>query len=87
MGRFIINSTWEALRDIMPKNTMHHLPWYLGHVPRYSFILWLTSLGRLYTMDRLQAFHIINSVVCIIYGSHVETHNHLFFEGFFSASV
>jgi hypothetical protein len=25
MGRFTIDSTWEALRDTRPKNTMHYL--------------------------------------------------------------
>jgi len=38
-------------------------------------------------MDRLQTFQIITSSVCILCGSHVETHDHLFFACSFSAPV
>ena len=38
-GKFIIDFAWEMLRDSRPTNTLHHLLWFQGHIPRQSFIL------------------------------------------------
>nr|TKR85033.1 hypothetical protein D5086_0000251720 [Populus alba] len=79
-GKFTIHSAWELLRDRRPLNTLHLLLWFKGHIPRQSFILWLASMGRLHTMDRLQMAGIISNASCILCGLHTETHGHLFFE-------
>ena len=55
-GKFNINSAWELIRESRPSNTFHHLIWFPGHVPRHAFILWIASMERLSTMDRLQSF-------------------------------
>jgi hypothetical protein len=57
---------------------LHHLLWFKGHIPRHSFILWLASLDRLRTMDRLHGG--VPTTTCILCGIHMETHEHLFFE-------
>ena len=86
-GSFTVNSAWEILRESRPKNTMHHLLWFKGHVPRQSFILWLASLERLRTMDRLYSTGVITNTTCILCGANEESHNHLFFDCPYSSTV
>jgi len=86
-GHFSIQSAWELLRDKRPVNTMHHLLWFKGHIPRQSFILWLAGLGRLRTMDRLHSAGIIQNAACILCNLYTETHQHLFFECQFTKTV
>ena len=76
-GAFSIHSAWNLLRDKKPIDPLHHLLWFKGHIPRHSFILWLASLGRLRTMDRLHGT--ITSPTCVLCDQHEETHDHLFF--------
>jgi hypothetical protein len=84
-GVFTIKSAWEFLRERQPVNNMHHLLWFTGHIPRHSFILWLASLGRLRTMDRLHG--VVTTTTCILCGLHTETHDHLFFECSYTSLV
>ena len=77
-GIFTIKSAWDFLREKKQVNNLYHLLWFKGHIPRQSFILWLASLGRLRTMDRLHGS--VSSTTCILCGLHMETHEHLFFE-------
>jgi hypothetical protein len=86
-GRFTIDSAWDLLREARPKDTKYHLIWFPGHTPRHAFILWIASMDRLYTMDRLLSHRIINSSTCILCGQHTETHDHLFFQCTYSAEV
>jgi hypothetical protein len=86
-GKFTIDSAWDFLRDSRPTDTMYHLIWFPEHVPRQAFILWIASMGRLHTMDRLLSHQIISSATCALCGLHTETHNHLFFQCTYSASV
>ena len=44
-----------------------------------GFILWLTYMGCLHTMNILHVYQIISCLVCILCRSYVETHDHLFF--------
>jgi hypothetical protein len=84
-GTFNIHSAWDMLRDKKPTDCMHHLLWFKGHIPRHAFILWLASLGRLRTMDRLHGA-VMNSQ-CVLCDQHDETHGHLFFECTYTKSV
>lgn len=86
-GKFTIDSAWDFLRDSRPTDTMYHLIWFPEHVPRQAFILWIASMGRLHTMDRLLSHQIISSATCALCGLHTEMHNHLFFQCTYSASV
>ncbi|KAJ0008203.1 hypothetical protein Pint_30736 [Pistacia integerrima] len=86
-GRFSIDSAWNVLRDKRDVNSIHHLLWFPGHIPRHSFILWLASLGRLHTMDRLSSHGVITSSRCVLCRSATETHDHLFFKCDFSSYV
>ena len=46
-GTFSISSPWEAIRQRNPINPISNIIWYLGHIPRQAFILWLASRGKL----------------------------------------
>ena len=84
-GSFTIKSAWEFLREKKPVTTLYHLLWFTSHIPRHSFILWLASLGRLRTMDRLHGE--LTTTNCILCGLYMETHEHLFFECSYTKSV
>jgi hypothetical protein len=86
-GRFTIDSAWDLLRDARPRGTKYHLIWFPGHTPRHAFILWIASMDRLYTIDRLLCHRIINVSTCILCGQHAETHDHLFFQCTYSSEV
>ncbi|KAJ6397273.1 hypothetical protein OIU84_020275 [Salix udensis] len=51
-GRFSIASAWDTFRRRRSTHPYASLAWYTGHVPRFSFIFWLASRGRLSTMDK-----------------------------------
>lgn len=84
-GNFSIDSAWELLRDSRPLDSLYHLIWFKGHIPRQAFILWIASMERLHTMDRLTSFGIISSSTCVLCGMHNETHDHLFFQYTYSS--
>ncbi|KAJ6971338.1 hypothetical protein NC653_035571 [Populus alba x Populus x berolinensis] len=84
-GNFSIHSAWDILRDHRQINSMHHLLWFKGHVPRQSFILWLAIHGRLRTMDRLHG--VITDYTCVLCNLQAETHDHLFFACKYTGSV
>lgn len=85
--RFPIDLAWEVLRNIRSINFIHSLLQFLGHILRHSFIIYLAYMGYLNTINRLHAYHIINSSICILYRSHIQTHDHLFFQFPFSVLV
>nr|TKS12186.1 hypothetical protein D5086_0000065860 [Populus alba] len=86
-GKFSIDSAWELLRDTRPINSIFHLIWFPDHIPRHAFILWIASMGRLHTKDRLLSFHVISSATCSLCGLQDETHEHLFFKCSYSNTV
>ena len=47
-------------------------------LPRAAFFLWLAIKEKLGTQDRL--YHPDPSILCLLCGACLETHNHLFFE-------
>ncbi|KAL2246164.1 UNVERIFIED_CONTAM: hypothetical protein Sindi_2884600, partial [Sesamum indicum] len=47
-------------------------------IPRHAFVLWLTIIGRLSTIDKLWLPHLTSS--CVLYSDGAnETHDHQFF--------
>nr|TKR98075.1 hypothetical protein D5086_0000206760 [Populus alba] len=78
LGTYTIKSAWDFLRGKKPLNNLCHILWFKGHIPRHSFIMWLASLGRLRTMDRLHGS--VFNTTCILCGHHMETHEHLLFD-------
>lgn len=43
-------------------------------------MLWLATMGRLHTMDRLYRFGVVQNSTCVLCSSFEESHDHLFFE-------
>lgn len=52
--------------------------WHTACAPKYSFIVWLATLGRLSTKDRLGLGE--GEQTCNICGAAIETNDHLFFQ-------
>jgi hypothetical protein len=86
-GNFSIDSAWELLRDSRPLDSLYHLIWFKGHIPRQAFILWIASMDRLHTMDRLTSFGIIPSSTCVLCGMHNKEFSHIIARLVLSTSV
>lgn len=81
-------SAWQAIRFSKPEVEWSPLVWYSKHVPRWSFILWVTTiLGRLPTKDRLRSWGIAVDSNCVLFHGGLEGHNHLFFDCSFANLV
>lgn len=78
-GSYSAKSAWQAIRFSKPEVEWSPLVWYGKHVPRWSFILWVTILGRLPTKDRLRSWGIAMDSSCVLCHGGMEDHNHLFF--------
>ncbi|KAM6551429.1 hypothetical protein CsatB_001237 [Cannabis sativa] len=53
--------------------------WSRLNSPKHSFVLWLAMHQRLKTRDRLFKMKIVEDQVCLLYYTHQETAEHLFF--------
>ena len=60
------------------KVAWHSLVWFPGRFPRAAFFLWLAVKEKLGTQDRL--YLPAPGVLCLLCGTCLETHDHLFFE-------
>lgn len=79
-GNFSIASAWNILRKTNGVFNLHGLIWYHGHVPRYSWTLWLASMGRLSTMDRPIMGNFTGTRMFVLCALETESHDHLFFK-------
>ena len=86
MGRCTLQSIWEQVRTTRPQEVGSKLIWHRWHIPHHSFILWLVSRGRLRTMDRLHN-QPHPQAPCLLCGSQVEDHTHLFSKSTYLAEV
>jgi hypothetical protein len=75
-GSFTANA-YEFLRFRSTPVRWRKVVWESWSLPRYSFILWLTVLGRLRTRDRLHFLQ--TDSPCVFCHEDDETHSHLFF--------
>ncbi|KAI8531931.1 hypothetical protein RHMOL_Rhmol11G0174500 [Rhododendron molle] len=86
-GSYSAKSAWEALRSSVSEVGWYHLVWHKRYVPRWSFIQWVTILGRLNTRDRLMDWGIVHDSSCVLCLGNVESQAHLFFACHFSSRV
>ncbi|GAA0174568.1 hypothetical protein LIER_27936 [Lithospermum erythrorhizon] len=77
---------WHSLRVRQAKVDWYKLVWFNGHIPMYSFIVWMLCRGRLQTKDRLSKWNIISDSKCVFCDA-CETVEHLFFLCPFSATM
>ena len=77
--RFKVKRAYEELRVKETKVHWYKEVWAKGCTPKHSFILWLATLGKLPTLDRLFFLDIDHG--CRFCGEDfLETHEHLFFK-------
>lgn len=87
------NREWEThkvkrlFRRSSNRAGIKNLIWFKYHIPRYSFITWITWLNRLPTADRLSSWGMNVDESCVLCNLDNESRDHLFFECQFSSAV
>ena len=71
-------SAWNQLRESKVEVIWHNLIWFSGHLPKSAFFLWLAVKRKLGMQDRIHSP--IPGILCLLCGSQLETHDHLFFQ-------
>jgi len=83
--KFKVSKAYEELRARRPEVWWFGVVWPAHNAPKHSFILWLATLGRLSTYDRLLFLDVDPG--CRLCGAELETHEHLYFECPYAAEV
>ena len=83
--KFTIRSTYNCLRRTRAEVPWHRLVWFPSTIPKATFILWLAIRKRLGTQDRL--FLPSSNPSCLFCSTHIELHEHLFFECLVTSSI
>ncbi|XP_047326767.1 uncharacterized protein LOC124930469 [Impatiens glandulifera] len=76
--KFILNLTWESIRENGDNVGWFHVVWSTKIIQRQQFVLWLLFRKRLSTRDHLKCFMDILDPNCILCESNEETMDHLF---------
>lgn len=61
--------------------------WFSQATPKFSFMVWLATLNKMATMDRVSRWSNGVDAGCVLCKSVLESRNHIFFECFFSSQV
>lgn len=77
-NKFKVSKAYDMLRPHEPKIRWHRVVWEGRNTPKHSFILWMATLDKLSTYDRLAFLHVDS--VCRWCQTENETHHHVFFE-------
>lgn len=85
--KFSISRVWKDLRETDVKVPWYDVVWFPQFIPRHAFILWLLVQERLPTQDRLLKWQPTKVMKCALCSKEVDSHQHLFFECKYSASV
>ncbi|XP_020254055.1 uncharacterized protein LOC109831127 [Asparagus officinalis] len=85
---FSISAMYKRLNQQVPTTAISGTIWGGWHYPKHSFILWLASISRLLTQDRLCRMRMLNSNQCVLCAdiNQRETCKHLFFECQYSSA-
>ncbi|KAJ9536236.1 hypothetical protein OSB04_un000585 [Centaurea solstitialis] len=87
-GSFTVASTYASFDDVHQLVPWWKAVWYPGHIPKFSFCLWIACHKRHPTHDRMLTWkHEPPDWKCSLCGLCMDSHNHLFFECQFSESV
>ncbi|XP_020245399.1 uncharacterized protein LOC109823532 [Asparagus officinalis] len=86
-GKLRISAIYNALTLPATYAAWSDTIWGGLHYPKHSVILWLNTLSRLLTKDRLCKMGILNENQCILCSAQQETSKHMFFECQFSAHI
>ncbi|KAJ9536646.1 hypothetical protein OSB04_un000195 [Centaurea solstitialis] len=78
-------SSFDGRHDLVP---WYGMVWYKGHVPKYSFCLWLACLRRHPTQDRLRSWKDDPpDLKCSLCEVCEDSHEHLFFSCSFALTI
>lgn len=69
---------WDTIRTVGNSVAWCNAIWHTLAINKCAFILWLAVRNRLLTRDRLIAFGIPSSPLCVLCGAANETHDHIF---------
>ncbi|GKB00672.1 RNA-directed DNA polymerase, eukaryota, reverse transcriptase zinc-binding domain protein [Tanacetum coccineum] len=84
---FFTKQAWCDLRDNVDKVDWYYVVWFNQFQPRHAFILWLASLKRLATQDRLAKWNCISNLECPLCNKERDSHAHLFFKCDYQAGM
>lgn len=75
-GSYSATSDWMEIRSRAPEVDWGwaKVVWNRKHVPRWSFIQWMATLGRLSTKDRLIAWGVSTDRACVLCYGGLESH-------------
>ncbi|KAJ9536667.1 LOW QUALITY PROTEIN: hypothetical protein OSB04_un000140 [Centaurea solstitialis] len=90
-GSMEVFSVSTAYDSLVPPSTIvpwTRTVWFSGHIPKHAFCLWLACWNRLPTQDRLVLWkHEPPDWKCSLCGLCLDSHQHLFFECSYAATV
>ncbi|KAL9178235.1 hypothetical protein ABFS82_01G112800 [Erythranthe guttata] len=80
LGKLNVSKVYDWIRAQAPIKPWGKLLWAPSMTPKHSFILWMATMDRLATMDRVEkrSREVVNSK-CVLCGVETETKKHLFF--------
>ncbi|GJV72227.1 hypothetical protein Tco_1492222 [Tanacetum coccineum] len=87
--QFYISSVWNSIRPRSNMVVWFDVVWFSNCIPRHAFNLWLAVKQRLKTQDKLCSWDLSSSLMasCPLCETHIDSHEHLFFECSFSTQI
>ncbi|CAA7058257.1 unnamed protein product [Microthlaspi erraticum] len=86
-GNFSSSETWYSLHPAGPAVAWAEAVWFSQNIPKHAFIHWVVARNRLPTRDRLRSWGLLFPDSCLLCGTNIETHEHLFFECPYASEV
>lgn len=84
---FSTYETWNQTRTVLPSRAWYSGVWFSNATPKYSFIVWLATLNRLATGERMISWTAGVNASCVFCRDPLETRDHLFFSCSFSNHI
>lgn len=84
---FSIQTAWQSIRTKGQRQRWNKLIWQAPLIPRYCFVTWLASKGRLDTQDRIKKWGISFPNRCVLCKNQEEMLDHCFMDCNFSTHL
>nr|GEV44100.1 hypothetical protein [Tanacetum cinerariifolium] len=84
-----VQCVWETIRPRDNEVPWYDLVWFSSCIPRHAVHMWLIKKKRLKTQDALSSWDVVAglTVVCPLYETQPDSHEHLFFDCPFSQQI
>ena len=79
--------TWQVLHPSGRPVVWHKSVWFKNHIPKHTFIAWVTAWNWLHTRDRMRRWGLSIPPDCVLWSGNAESREHLFFSCGFSSAV